>query len=128
MFATAIPVIHVSSSVVAKEFYCKSLGFNLLSCWRPHETAKDRCYISIFRDGAYLHLTSFKDGVVGAWTSTVYVYVEDVDALYAELVAKGVSMPGPPIDQTWGTREIVVRDADRNVINFGQRIAGEASN
>jgi uncharacterized glyoxalase superfamily protein PhnB len=52
--------------------------------------------------------------------------VEDVDALHAELVGKGISMPNPPIDQSWGTREIGVRDADRNVITFGQRIAGHA--
>ena len=67
-----------------------------------------------------LHLTSFKDGVVGAWTSTVYVFVDDVDVLYAELGAKGMSLRAP-IDQDWGTREFGVRDADRNLITFGQR-------
>jgi uncharacterized glyoxalase superfamily protein PhnB len=120
---TAIPVIHISDSVKAEEFYCKRLGFGLLSSWRPDETRKDPCYMALARDGAHLHLTSFKDGVVGTWTSTVYVFVDDVDALYAELAAKGMSLPSPPIDQTWGTREIDVRDADRNVITFGQRMA-----
>jgi hypothetical protein len=78
--------------------------------------------MTLVRDGAHLHLTSFKDGVVGAWTSTVYVFVDDVDALRAELVANGIATPSDPLDQTWGTREIGVRDADKNVITFGQRV------
>lgn len=127
MLKTAIPVIHVSDSRAAEEFYCRRLAFTLRSSWRPQEANPDPCYLTVARDGASLHLTSFKDGTVGAWTSTVYVFVDDVDALYSELAGRGVSMPGPPIDQTWGTREIVVRDADRNVINFGQRIGGASS-
>jgi Glyoxalase superfamily protein len=93
MLRTAIPVIHVSDSAVAEEFYCEGLGFNLLSSWRPHKTNRDPCYMVLVRDNAHLHLTSFKDGMVGAWTSTVYVFVEDIDALHAELVAKGNYSP-----------------------------------
>ena len=115
----AIPVIHVSGFAGAEEFYCTGLGFNLLASWRPNEANRDPCYMTVARDGAQLHLTSFKDGVVGTWTSTVYVFVGDVDALYAELQAKDVSMTQPPIDQSWGTREIGVRDSDRNVVTFG---------
>lgn len=122
MLKAAIPVIHVSDSAKAEEFYCRGLGFNLLTSWRPNETHRDPCYMTVARDGAQLHLTSFKDGVVGTWTSTVYVFVDDVDALYAELRAKRISTMQPPVDQSWGTREIGVRDSDRNVITFGQRI------
>ena len=52
----------------------------------------------------------------------MYLLVDDVDALHAELVANGISVSGQPIDQTWGTREISVRDADQNGITFGQRL------
>ncbi len=126
MFETAIPVIHVVNSVAAEEFYCKRLGFKLLSSWRPSETAMDPCYMTMSRDAARLHVTSFKDGMVGAWTSTTFIYVDDVDTLHAELLAKGVTVSGP-FDQTWGNREIGVRDADRNVITFGQRMPRKIS-
>jgi len=119
MFQTAIPVIQVSGSVAAEEFYCKGLGFKLLSSWRPDETKDDPRYMTLVRDGARLHVHSFQSGTVGA--GAVYVFVDDADALYAELVANAVPVSGPPIDQTWGTREITVRDADRNVVTFGQR-------
>jgi uncharacterized glyoxalase superfamily protein PhnB len=119
MFQTAIPVIQVSGSIAAEEFYCKGLGFTLLSSWRPDETKDDPRYMTLARDGARLHVHSFQGGTVGA--AAVYVFVDDVDSLYAELMSNGVSVSGPPIDQTWGTREIAVRDADRNVLTFGQR-------
>ena len=119
MFQTAIPVIQVSGSIAAEEFYCKGLGFTLLSSWRPDETKDDPRYMTLARDGARLHVHSFQSGTVGA--AAVYVFVDDVDSLYAELMSNGVPVSGPPIDQTWGTREIVVGDADRNVVTFGQR-------
>ena len=41
MFKIAIPVIHVSDSATAEEFYCKRLGFSLLFSYRPDETKSD---------------------------------------------------------------------------------------
>jgi uncharacterized glyoxalase superfamily protein PhnB len=122
MFQTAIPVIRVSASSAAEEFYCNALGFTLLSSWRPDETKDEPRYMTLARDGARLHVHSFPSGAVGA--AAVYVFLDDVDALYGELISKGVSVSGPPIDQTWGTREIVVRDSDRNVVTFGQILRG----
>ena len=119
MFQTAIPVIQVSGSIAAQDFYCNGLGFTLLSSWRPDETKDDPRYMTLARDGARLHVHSFPSGTVGA--GAVYVFVDNVDTLYAELLSSGVPVSGPPVDQTWGTREIVVRDADGNVVTFGQR-------
>jgi uncharacterized glyoxalase superfamily protein PhnB len=118
MFQTAIPVIQVSSSSAAEAFYCKGLGFTLLSSWRADDARDDPRYMTLARDGAKLHVHSFQSGTLGA---AVYVFVDDVNSLYAELVSKGI-LVSPPIDQEWGSREIVVRDADRNVMTFGQRL------
>lgn len=123
MFQSAIPVVHVSNSRKAEDFYCNGLGFRLLSAWRPNEANDDPCYMTLSRDAATLHVASFRDGVFGAWNSTVYVFVDDVNALYAELAGKGISTMSEPVDQTWGTREVGVRDPDKNVITFGQRKA-----
>src|SRR5436190_15917841 len=116
MFQSAIPIIRVSNSVAAEAFYCKHLGFTVLSSWRATETMDEPRYLTLGRDGALLHVHSFPSGTVGA--SAVYVLVDDVDVLYTDLLASGVTLSGPPIQQGWGTREIVVRDADQNVITF----------
>ena len=76
------------------------------------------CYLGLVRDGVVLHSSTFPgDGVAG---SAVYLFVDDVDALHAELLAKGVPIDTPPVDQSWGTRELFIRDADRNRIQFAQ--------
>jgi uncharacterized glyoxalase superfamily protein PhnB len=118
MFQMAIPIIRVSSSLAAEEFYCKRLGFTVLSSWGASDTLDAPRYMTLGRDGAQLHVHSFPSGTLGA--SAVYVFVEDVDVLYAELLSHGVAVAMPPIQQEWGTREIVVRDADQNVVTFGQ--------
>src|SRR5436190_17319276 len=106
--------------MAAQEFYGHGLGFTLVSSWRPDEAKPDPCYMTFARDGAQLHVHSFPSGTIGA--AAVYMFVDDVDALYAELLSNGVALSGLPIDQTWGTREIVARDPERNVVTFGQRL------
>ena len=120
MFETAIPVLQVRRSVVAEEFYCRGLGFTLLDSWPSADTQqRDPRYLTLVREGARFHVHSFQVAGVGA--AAVYVFVDDVNSLYAELMSRGVAVAAPPIDQEWGTREIVVRDPDGNVITFGQR-------
>jgi uncharacterized glyoxalase superfamily protein PhnB len=41
-----------------------------------------------------------------------------VDALYAEFLAAGVAIDLPPVDQTWGVREMYIKDSDRNCLRF----------
>jgi len=116
LFKFAIPVLHVSSSAVAEDFYCNRLGFRRQFSYRFDEAKPDPCYMGLMRDGAWLHVSSFSgDGVSGG---VVYLLVEDVDALHAELVSKGVPIDTGPVDQTWGNREMYVRDADGNSIRF----------
>jgi len=112
----AIPLVHVSSSKEAEDFYCKRLGFRREFAHRADETKPDPCYMGLSRDRIWIHVSSFSgDGVSGG---VVNFLVEDVDALHAELVAKGVKISVEPVDQTWGTREMYVRDPDNNSIRF----------
>jgi uncharacterized glyoxalase superfamily protein PhnB len=116
LFKLAIPVLHVRSSVSAEEFYCQRLGFRREFAYRVDESKADPCYMGLVRDNARLHVSSFSgDGVSGG---VVRFEVEDVDGLHAELVRKGVRIDTGPVDQTWGTREMYVKDADDNSIRF----------
>lgn len=53
-------------------------------------------------------------------TGSAYVYVEDADALYAELRAKGAKIQSEPVSQPWGLREFRVLDPEEKEITFGQ--------
>ena len=118
MLKAAVPQIHVSTSAAAKQFYSDKLGFTCMNSWRPDETKDDPCYMGFVRDGVWLQVTSYK-GTLG---TCVYVYVDDVDALYAEFVAKGVPNLDPVQDQPWKMREFAVTDPDDNTLRFGQQI------
>ncbi len=116
MFRLAIPVLHVSKSATAEEFYCTRLGFRRHFAFRPDPTRSDPCYMGLSRDGASLHLSSFSgDGVPGG---VIFIVVDDVDALHVELAGRGVRIDMAPTDQTWGNREMYVRDPDNNSIRF----------
>ena len=122
MFKCAIPVLHVSSAGPAEDFYCNRLGFQRKFAYRFDEASPDPCYMGLMRDAVTLHLSSFSgDGVSGG---VVFLVVEDVDRLHAELVAKGVPIALEPTDQSWGNREMYVDDPDGNSLRFVHGGAG----
>lgn len=119
MYRYAVPVLHVSSASAAEEFYCKGLGFRRVSAM-PNDgaTLTDPCYVELRRDDVTMHISSFPgDGVSGG---VVFLLVDDVDVLHKELVRKGIRIDLKPTEQTWGNREMYVKDADLNSIRFVQ--------
>ena len=116
MLRGAVPVLRVREAEESARFYAL-LGFQREFAGRPDD-APDPCYAGYVREGARLHLSSFPgDGAMGG---VVYLAVDDVDALYGELLAAGVPIVLRPTDQTWGTRELYVRDPDGNTLRFAQ--------
>ncbi len=120
MIKLAIPVIQVTSSAAAEQFYSDLLGFNLQFATPADRNKPDPCYMGFSRDEVMIHVSSFPgDGVSGG---VALLLVEDVDRLYAEFLAKGVPVAMAPTDQTWGNREMYVRDPDNNSVRFVQQI------
>jgi uncharacterized glyoxalase superfamily protein PhnB len=118
LLTLAIPLLRVSSSAAAEDFYCNRLGFRQEFAHRADDAKPDPCYMGIARDRVWLHISSFSgDGVFGGVANLL---VDDVDALHAEFLAKGVKIAVAPVDQTWGTREMYVRDVDGNCLRFIQ--------
>ena len=119
MITSAIPVIAVSDSSKAEDYYCRVLGFQKMFAYRPATAKLDPCYLGVARDGVWLHLESFKPeraGMTGA-----FLWVEDVDQLFQEISARGAVSQLPPTDQTWGNREAHIRDPDGNVLCFATK-------
>jgi hypothetical protein len=58
MFTFAIPVLHVTSSAAAEEFYCDCLDFRQAFAYRPFSGA-DPCYMGLTRDNVEVHVSSF---------------------------------------------------------------------
>ena len=119
MITSAIPVIAVSDSARAEDYYCRILGFEKMFAYPADVTEPDPRYLGVARDGVWLHLQSYKPERAGM--TDAFLWVADVDQLHDELSARGALVLLPPTNQTWGTRETGVRDPDGNVLVFATR-------
>ena len=54
----------------------------------------------------------------------VYIYVDDVNAMAAELAARGVAFDREPEDQPYGCRDFDVEDCNGYQLCFGQDLEG----
>jgi uncharacterized glyoxalase superfamily protein PhnB len=113
-----VPIIKVSDIRLAMDFYCSVLGF--AKDFQYLASPDGPAYVGISLDGNQLHLSTFSgDGVTGTAT---YCYVDDVDAVYAGFLNRGLKAHAEPINQTWGMREVYVRDPDGNTLRLGSPI------
>jgi catechol 2,3-dioxygenase-like lactoylglutathione lyase family enzyme len=119
MITVAIPVIAVSDSARAEDYYCRVLGFTRMSVYPPDAARPDPRYLGLARDGVWVHLQSYKPERAGM--TDAFFWVADVDQLHEEFRGRGAVVQLPPTDQSWGLREMGIRDPDGNVLGFATR-------
>ena len=110
----AIPIIRIFSQDKAKEFYLEFLGFTLE--WEHRFEVNFPMYAQVRRSNLTLHLSEHHgDATPG---STIFVLVDDLNALHHELTAKNYTHAKPAIqDLPWG-RVMEVADPFGNRIRF----------
>lgn len=106
----------------AAEYYRDKLGFRIIAYFFEEPPV----FAMVDRDRAEIHLRRVYDGRPGSNRERVgdaldcYIRVDDVEALYAEFKANGADVTLPPTLQSYGMKEIYVRDPDGYVICFGE--------
>ena len=119
-----IPLFKVSDMRAAIKHYTEVLDFRMT--W-PDDTP-DSPVVDLGHEQMEFQITTHEsDRLFG---SVAYVYVEDVDALFAKYKSRGLDASAKPnspvhqapIDQTWGRREFYVSDADGNTLRFCKNI------
>lgn len=112
--APAIPIIRIFSEDKAREFYLDFLGFTLQ--WEHRFEPGFPLYAQIKRSDLTLHLSEHHgDATPG---STIFVPVEDIDALQRELAARNYQYAKPGVEELpWG-RQIQLADPFGNRIRF----------
>jgi uncharacterized glyoxalase superfamily protein PhnB len=106
----ALPELPFDNVQAAVTYYCAVLGFRI-NYRRDDLGVLDRDAITVLliaRTEQHKGIGSFE------------VYVDDVDALYAELSAKGARIQGAPVSHAWGLRDFSVLDLEGNRITFAQ--------
>jgi predicted enzyme related to lactoylglutathione lyase len=102
-----LPVVDVGAAVA---HYRDVLGF-YINHQQDDLGVMDRDEITVL----LIPRTDLRPGI-----GSTYVYVEDADALYSELRAKGANVQGEPVSYPWGLRDFAVLDLDGNRLRFGQ--------
>ena len=117
----AIPILRMFDVEKAKAFYVDLLGFKL--DWEHRFEPGYPLYMQVSRDGLRLHLSEHHgDATPG---SVVYIHLKGLDALHAELAARGSRAhiePGPNPD----SRMLSLWDPFGNRLRFAERSAAPA--
>ncbi|SEI56643.1 Uncharacterized conserved protein PhnB, glyoxalase superfamily [Dyadobacter sp. SG02] len=121
-----VPLFKVSNMADAIRHYTEVLDFVMTD---PNDHAGSPV-VDLGRDGDNLQITTAESEKL--FGSVVYIWVDDVDALFAKYRGRGLDTSQKagspvhqgPVDQTWGRREFYVTDADGNTLRFCQYIQG----
>ncbi len=70
-------------------------------------------------DGALIMLGGGGPGTPEPGSGSLYIAVDDPDALFARAIGVGAEVVREPVDQPYGSREFTVRDPEGNVWSFG---------
>ena len=121
----AIPILPARDLDVTRAFY-ERLGFRAAGWW-PNEFGG---YAILVRGDLTMHFFAFRDISPAQNYAQCYWRVKDVDALYAEYHAAGLSSSGTPRlipveDKPWGMREFAITDPNGNLVRVGQQTASE---
>jgi len=112
------PQFVVADVVKAAEYYRDVLGFQILGYFLDPPV-----FAIVSRDGVELQFGKSDQGVVSPNVRRrrggldAYLWVTDVDTLHEEFKAQGANIIEGPVDQVYGSREIVVEDC------YGYRLA-----
>jgi catechol 2,3-dioxygenase-like lactoylglutathione lyase family enzyme len=112
----AIPILRIFSVEKAYEFYLDYLGFELE--WE-HRFADDLpLYAQIKRGAVVLHLSEHHgDSTPG---STIFLPVDDIDALHRELQGKQYRYARPGVEAVGWGRQMQIADPFGNRLRFCQ--------
>jgi catechol 2,3-dioxygenase-like lactoylglutathione lyase family enzyme len=114
MKQSVVPALRISDEATARAFYVDRLGFRVE--WEHRFQPNLPIFMQVARDGMMIFLTQHRDDCPPG--ALVHLYVDDVDAWYAELQARGVPIHSPPSEEIDGLRDMLVLDPDGNKLRF----------
>jgi catechol 2,3-dioxygenase-like lactoylglutathione lyase family enzyme len=114
-FTSAMPSLPVAQMDDAIAYYTDNLGFSLV--FRNGST-----FAIVVRDSIELGLTTSAVSGISPGQGRCYLKLTGIETLYAGYVAKGVSILHDLREESYGMKEFMIADPDRNEINFGEPI------
>jgi uncharacterized glyoxalase superfamily protein PhnB len=123
----AAPILGVRNVRLSAEYYRDVLGFDLDpddGVFQPSPDEPGGVYAIVKRDSAWIHFQirrgEMPQRARQPLERDVYLYVDNVDELFADLQRRGAVILQPLRQTPYGLREMVVEDLDGFRIAFGE--------
>jgi catechol 2,3-dioxygenase-like lactoylglutathione lyase family enzyme len=108
-FAAVFPVSDLETSL---RYFVEVLGFR--------EEFRFGQYAGLVQGECRLHLSQQGNPNAGPpGTGAVYIFCDEVDAYYADIVSRGAKVDGEPRNYEYAMRDFIARDPDGNQVSFG---------
>jgi uncharacterized glyoxalase superfamily protein PhnB len=112
-----LPVARMSE---ARDFYARALDFETTYLHDDPVEDPEGNYAILRRDPAELHLILDEPPHDHPWTKAgtgyVFLIVQDLDAIFAQVQERGVPITRPIIRESWGARAFQLTDPSGNLI------------
>ena len=120
----ATPIFHVPDGQKAAEYYKDVLGFTL--AWGMDDPLTfckmEHGHVSIFLFQTPDEASNTYRAGLSPKFADLYIFVSDVDAIYAALKGRGADCKAAPKDYDYGMRDFNVRDLNGYILTFGQEV------
>jgi hypothetical protein len=117
-FSLAVPTLTTQNVPVTKAFYCERLGFVVNGSRRVCSSVSGVAFVHFAK--TELAPRSNREGWDGAKPADISFFVDDVEALHGEYVARDVEIHSPPKKQSYGIIDMDVIDVNGYVLRFSQ--------
>lgn len=114
MFKAAATVFTVNEMDASLAYYRDALGFSV-----EFEYGAPASYACLSRGGVSLHLIVAKATKRRPGQGAICIFVDDVDAVHAEIEARGARVIKAPASYDYGMRDFDAVDLDGNHLTFG---------
>ena len=121
------PILGVRNVRQAAEYYRDVLGFDLdpeNGVFQPSPDEPGGVYAIVKRGGVWIHFQIRRGDLPERKRESierdVYVYVDDLDSVYADLQRRGAVIKQPPRTAPYGLRELEVEDLNGYRLTFGE--------
>ena len=104
-------VFDVSSSSRSKKFYLEVLGFEV-----DFEFGN---YVGVKYGDVYIHLNEAEPGDRNIGSSTIYIFCDEVENYYHDIVSRGSETTGEPVKSPYDMFDFQAVDPDGNILCFG---------
>lgn len=116
------PVLLVGDVVASANYYRDCLGFRYERLWGEPPSfcmaARDDHVVMLSQAADPKHVVPHWQLVINMWN--VYFWVDDVEAIFAELKSRGALIGYDLAIQPYGVKEFGVQDLDGHDIAFGE--------